>query len=342
MLFKVVFLPSNFTSLPEDSNYHKLFYDKIIGILSEFLDNCIILVDGKRNLLKEWYRAVHSWPQAQRTKVQTIIKQLERKNRFVSISNISQYLVDCKEPCQYCLNIAKQYTHDIVLATGSCFQCFQSSILSNATVVDVSEYSQSLFSETRRESLSYCLGDSDWDKKTFEEKILIPIFRYAKWLDFYDRMIGDALIEGSYVKDRFPKNYRKTIEWILETFHREALFRVKTREIKIYCEINLYRLKIPSCFTESQKEFARRDALEKAKKTINGFKDEMLGRGFSLIIELNKIPSEKALKMVHDRYIRTDQVALQIGRGFDLINKSSRIRDVTITYCRDFEKLLKS
>ena len=47
--------------------------------------------------------------------------------------------------------------------------------------------------------------------------------------------------------------------------------------------------------------------------------------------------------MPHDRFLQTDQISLQIGRGVDILTReNSKIRDVTITDCPDIKKIVRA
>jgi hypothetical protein len=50
--------------------------------------------------------------------------------------------------------------------------------------------------------------------------------------------------------------------------------------------------------------------------------------------------AEHGREMHHDRFLLTDQIALQVSRGFDLLRADGRVKDVLVQPVRDMSAVL--
>lgn len=329
MLHKVV-LPSSTLEVPNNQGMpSRVFYDRMIGIFQDLSENCLFLVDTHGNIEQTWESVISNWPSEERKIIQVLLKKMEADSRFVKIDDERYDSIpkNKSKVCRYCLGLAHSLQAHI-LSTDKDLDDISEYLIRPG--IDIFEYWQSFFNEMRREALSICLQDGEWNRSKFENKFLIPIFKYASYVDIFDRMSGQSLRQGSgistIISDDIRDNYRKNLEWIVKTFWEKSELKEVERSIELYCAIN------PCGLSEEH--------IQQACEVMCAFEKKMKGQGLPIKVHLKKETDDK--KMPHDRYIKTDQIAFQIGRGIDLLNNEGKIRDVTITYCPGIRKIIKS
>ena len=330
MLSRVVFLPYALAVKEQNISSLNILYDRVIGIFQDLAENCLVLIDSKGLVKEAWKQQIESWPTSQRKAIKEILARMQKESRFVEIDlgSESYGLQDrCGfEPCQHCFALVNSpnQTDVFVLSVNKCIACVDD--LLTKPIVDIFEYAQSDFSKHRRRNLIICESDGKRNKLWFENKFLIPVFRHAAYVDIYDRMTGRTLRRGSgintVIESDMASNYRKSLEWLLRCFWNQSSQASREREVNLYCEINTNGLTL-----QQQRE---------ACEVMLSFEREMKDQNMPIKIHLKKADSVK--KMPHDRYIKTNQIAFQVGRGVDLLRDDEKLRDVTITYCPDIEK----
>lgn len=301
MLFTIVISPNIFTELPENTDYQKPFCNSGIGLLRKVSNNCVILVDSEQEVKKEIIQAINKWPVKFRRPAKEILKNLQQKNRIVSTAKRYELCNACQNKhCQHCVGIKLAGLADVIFMTELCCQCIKEQ---NLTIrpIDVNESEISNFEKIREKSTSITLTNGEWNQDQFEDKILIPIFRYSKHLKIFDRMIGRATVNNNGI---IPDHYKETIEWLLEIFMRETSGR-NGRIFEIYCGFDT--------------RFADSSQINQSKKALEQFAQRLDNKcNFSIKVNIKK---EEGLneEMEHDRYLITDQIGLHIGRGCDLL-----------------------
>ncbi len=308
MLTRVILLPCIFVPETDTSTY---YYSYMISILHSFLESGIILIDSRESdeseILKSIISSIDTWIPKFRYKAKEIIKQLRKRNRFVST------LID--QPInQICTlhsgdNCTKLYTSEDFYSTIT----KHSQCVSHSKTTLVEEYSISpLFKKLDRNS--FFVGNNEWTEDEFEEKILVPLFRDAKRIGIYDRWIGRSIAEGR-------TNHQDTIKWFLNIFQTVATIRTDTI-FEVYCGIDVRGISVPDLST--------------AKESLRNFEAGVkeLYAYFKLFVK----EETRGNALPHDRYLITNQTAIYIGRGFDLFVNANEpyprvIRDVQIGYC---------
>jgi len=176
-------------------------------------------------------------------------------------------------------------------------------------VVDVVEDSISDFLPGDR-----ILNKGEWTQKEFEQEIMIPLLRDAKDVKIYDRYIGRSILTKNAAK------YQSTLEWIIKVFLRERDSKLKG-VFEVYGGVETHSIpkpKIPDAVA----------ALRKLETNLR-----LIHPNFKLIIK----DETQGSQMPHDRFLVTNQVAVSIGRGFNLLfgGSSRLVRDVTVAYCSE-------
>lgn len=322
MLVRTILLPSVFTSIPEDQ---ASLYNSVISLLQNLEKNGVVLIDDNNCIKQALSQGVSKWPVKFRQKAQKLLVELNKKGRLVELSLNGEMKSSCGEPpCHNCMRMAKLYLPPAIIANNNCKKCASNQLASVSTVevVDVAEYSISNFFDVHLNQGDRLILNSEWTQKEFEEEILIPLLRDAKDVKIYDRYIGRSILTENAAK------YKLTIEWIINVFVRERGSKLNG-VFEVYG--GLGNLSIRSA------------EIPRAVSELRNLETDMQKRypKFKLIIKKETQNSQ----MPHDRFLITNQVAISIGRGFDLLLEKRqipyprRIRDVTIAYCSEPGKI---
>jgi hypothetical protein len=338
MLVRTVLSPSVFTIPPEEK---VASYSLVIGLLQSLENNGIILVDDANSVGIDFYNKIQNWSKCNKFQKQAkkVLKQLHNKNRLVKVPVKGGFRPQCQEqPCQYCIEIARNELPIAFLARHECKSCTQSQLamLSKLKVIDVEMYvlDEEFCSLINRCDRVFAPGEATQDK--FEQEILIPLFREAKSVKIYDRYLGRSLLSQNKAD-----NYKLTLGWILEVFKRESR---KPRFFEVY-----------GGFLTKSTDEEKRDSKKKKAGRKKAFDiSEVENARCKLEFDLQRIFAEfkviikketQGNELPHERYIITDQVAISVDRGSDLfLNKKNsqnlgELKDVHIGYCSDLGKI---
>jgi hypothetical protein len=162
----------------------------------------------------------------------------------------------------------------------------------------------------------------------------MPVLRTAKNVKIYDRYIGRSMVRRGFGFVGVAPGYKRSLEWIVSVFKtlggasRGGVF-------EIYCGVDAAAISTkfrPQLRIEAAK-------LEAALKSILGAN-----------VQVTLKEESKAAQCPHGRYLITDQVAVLVERGFDLLwddnamtaaglnplASSRPIRDVAIVRCEEY------
>jgi hypothetical protein len=321
MLVRIILLPSILTSIPED---RASFYSLAIKLLQELEKTGVILVDDKECIKTALSQRIRQWPVKFRKPVQVLLEELWKNHRFVEVSLTSDIQSSCRrKQCQQCIKIAKEYLPMAVLARQECNSCANKQLTEVPTVkvIDVEEYSLDDDFRSYLDERGCVLGNAEWKQDKFEQEILIPLFRDAKNIKIYDRWSGRSILTPNADK------YKLTLEWILDVFL--GVSRLGSGGI----------FEVYSGFCTQKKPGKRSPDVSNAVVALRQLEADMQQAHpkFRLIIK-NETRNKQ---LPHHRYLITNQVAVSIDRGFDLLlGKATslyprRLRDVHIAYCSE-------
>ena len=319
MLIRTILLPSVFRVNPENSNTE---YSMVIRFLQDLEKNGIVLVDDTGCILKAMREDINKWPEKYRTKAQKLLIILDKKSRFIKMSLNDKEQANCQnQQCHQCIRMAKIYLPPAIISRDLCNECAEEELTEfpNIEVVDVAEYSLSKFFDTYLNQKDHFFGKGELKQQEFEDKILIPLLRDAKHVKIYDRYIGRSILD-----EKSAKKYKFTIKWILEVLLRERGSKFNG-VFEVYGGVNSTQIRKPKTIP---------DAVAKLRELENEF--QQLYPKFQLIIK----HETKGDEIPHDRFLITNQVAVSVGRGFNLLfGNPSQLKDVKIDYCSEPGKI---
>ncbi len=330
MLVRTILLPSVLKTHPENQPAD---YGMVIRLLQDLENNGVVLLDDTQCIRASLLQDISKWPVKFRKKAEVLLTTLKKKNRFVEVSLKGEVQATCKnKPCQQGIRIAKIYSPPAILTSQGCNQCAHAQLVlvSSVEVIDLAEYSVSDLFESHLKSSNRILSNGEWNQDKFEQEILIPLFRDAKHIKIYDRWVGRSAMTNPH--GQIADNYKLTLEWILDLFVRESRLGVNGI-FEVYTGLDTRRSKpkVPT-FVASLRSFE--SDMRKAYSFPN--------------FEVNIKEETQADQMPHERYLITNQVAISIDRGFDLLLEKRTspyprlIRDVCIDYCSEPGKIEKA
>jgi hypothetical protein len=120
MLFPIIVSPEVFSASSNSCNSRT-------ALLKKLFENCIIIVDDNKALMKEIQAEIEKWPVNFRKPAKEILRQMRQKNRIVATRKKYEIHEECQyQNCQYCVGICKADMINTIITTQSCCQCLKS------------------------------------------------------------------------------------------------------------------------------------------------------------------------------------------------------------------------
>ena len=298
MLFHTFHTPAAYEQL---STASAPYYDSMLHILDDIRDNCTLLILPTG--FERAKRVIESWPPRYAIAAQTRLAELRKRRRILNFEDKVSPIGTCAlGNHDVCHQVVGQRT-DLALVGHSCAAC--SAIPS---VVPIGDYPLSHFSRTRRLGLSFRLAHNQWDKTQFEAKVWEPVFRHATYVKIVDRNLGWYID-----RPNSRSNYAWGILWVLQEWNRHAPGQSGT--FQIY-----------TSFGRKQVEQHGQGYFEQLLKTwsmplVSVYPD----------LTVNVLVEDNADRLPHDRFLLTNQITIEFGRGFDLLDDTNMIRDNTLS-----------
>lgn len=287
-----------------------------LGVLLDAGRNGVLLVDDDGLMLGAMVSAIAEWPEKYQKKGRKLLESLAKSNRVVHVA------ADCAEgesdhPCGVAEAVSQRYSHDYLVTPSRCLCAGSRTLCQSERAVHLEEYCFTFSDRFREPTLIY--GSNDKDK--FEKEVLASVFRAAKTVRMVDRYIGNA--EQAGLAYRVPENYARGLRWVAE-----CLAKYSDRERFVEATV-----------VSQYQSGLNRAGRSIVDETYSAFVAELRGQlGVSIGVQLvdpGRLP--------HNRYLITDQVALDIGRGYDLLDRKGKLADVSVSLlsANEFGRLVK-
>jgi len=327
-------MPLLYHDVPSDPDVADLYCSALLTLLEDTTRNGLLFVDTGNLMFDVMDTGLNNkkkWQVSARKRAQEYMKLLEHRNRLVHFELGSSTEASCGgNGCMQSLALAKQERPDTVITRTRCTYC---DLLRSSGIwaTSLHDYAASSFRKNRNTAESVELANGEWDKATFEHMVWEPIFRYAKHVKLFDRMLGHHLTENvERGKPLLPgrrlevgKNFKRGLEWTFTQFLAHAPAR-PSRRFEVTCGLDA------TLFHES--------VLNAAATALRQYANELSEtHKFPMTMHVKRERTDGALR--HARFIFTDQVALVVERGFDLLRNDDRIRDVIINHVQRPEKI---
>jgi hypothetical protein len=279
--------------------------DALIGVLQGFLQNCFIAEFEDDRLMRSVYSNVNQLPASYAKKmIMALFGQLKKRNHFICCLSPDYFGADDDLSCV--IKQAEDVLLDLLLIAKK--ENFQPLIM-KAEIAMLDNYNQSNFASSRLilAKNGITLKPDQLGQSEFLDKIFKKALMYASRIEICDRIFG--LKFG----DNFEHSFLTMFRWL----ERNVVDPVRLKKIIIHCE------KPPGYGDDNM------------KVKLSPIKS---GRFSKIVIEIRFYYKDRDSKLEgdplpHDRYLMTDQVAFDIGRGMDFLSKRTRgNRDISINY----------
>jgi hypothetical protein len=309
MLLQTVVSPMLLSRLPTDEVARKLFCNVWLGVLVGFVENCVMILPQARVTESDYLSALDAWPPKYRKRAQELIVLL-RQRRRLQPSSVSPVSATCTEAtCKPFVVASLANVATFHFSEESCMECLRSQALDSRAVVPL-DYFISDFSRLRRSKTAHILADGEWNMVDFEREVLLPLFASAKHVKIYDRYIGRSVFNRQRNTIRFNAHYKRNLEWIVDCFRRSGGL-ARGGVFEIYCGIEAHV--VPSHLRPA------------ARTEVQSFAATLQSASGIPVTMFLKEESNTA-QCPHGRYLITDQLALLVERGFDLLWDDGRMR----------------
>jgi hypothetical protein len=160
----------------------------------------------------------------------------------------------------------------------------------------------------------------EWEVQFFERQVLVPLFMDAKLVKIYDRWIGNSIPTRDYQQKvlaatNVEERFRQTLEWIISVF-----LAASTQPLK--------RLEVYSGIDTRNKDNKEIGIIVAALRAFeNDIRNKFNFPSFVLSVK----EETRQSRMLHGRYLLTDQIGIAVERGFDLLMDDSAMKDWVLT-----------
>lgn len=333
MLYQTVISPKLLEDIPVDPLPTRLFCNLWLGILTGLVENGSIVLPQNHVADSDYLNAVSTWPPKYRKRAQELLSALKSRRRILVSPVPCTPPASCIEPgCQPFTAASLANTDAFFFSKDSCSGCPTLAPLASR-LIEPLDYFVSEFSRVRSKRSSLVLRDGQWKDADFEREVLAAVLRTAKHVKIYDRYIGRSVVDRGAGTVTIKDNYKKTLEWIVDIFRRVG-GHTRGGVFEIYCGVEA-----------SAVSPAKRSLVRNELNNLQAFLQVKLGGPVRIVIK----QETKTAQCPHGRYLLTDQVALLVERGFDLLWNDANmiaagldpqrdprpIRDVAVVLCDD-------
>jgi len=271
----------------------------LVAILRDFVDNCFITEFEDYRVQAAIERNVNEIPDRyfERKQIKTLLATLQKRNRFIYCFTPDYSGV--RSDLNVVLENSTENLVDLILIgeINPEIECPD-----NSEISDLSNYQNTNFAENRSRAMrdGGVFAGGELNEQEFMNSIYQKAFKYAGRLEIYDAIFG------RHFADNFDYTTRQFLRWLGNIHATPKNFR-----IIFHCE----------------KPEGMRD--EHIKNRLTRYKQDFLTNTEVEIIFYETTDGSQCLP--HDRYFITDQIAFQIGRGMDFLDRNThKNRDTSI------------
>lgn len=284
----------------------------LIAILRGFLQNCCIaeFEDYRvQTLIREYVEALPN--DFDRKAVKTLLIALQKRNRFVYCL-VPEYGTTLDDDA-IAMKQAPEALIDLLLL-GSAEGCPRWEGDTEIATLDTYQHTHFETTRSRLASDGKTLNEGALEEVAFLDQNLLKALRFARRIEVCDRLFG------SKFGDNFEYTTRTTLRWL------EIVLADPANCVLIFhCEK-------PDGKTDRH-----------ITMRLKSWRTGRLAKT-PIHIQFYELP-EGANCLPHERFIFTDQIALEVGRGMDFLDRQThKNRDISLGYksAQEVQKLLKA
>ncbi|MGH2457587.1 MAG: hypothetical protein ACRDIY_01830 [Chloroflexota bacterium] len=311
-------------STGDDGN--RYYYDVILQILGDAERGCVVLLDPDGAIDREIEQAIAAWPPRHKKRVQLLRAQLKKRHRLITLASSARAAGCRRSGCAAAAGVAACSAAETpwVILPDSC-AAGASCLTPTRRVLRIDEYTTSeLVERVRRLDVRHIPAETPL--AAFETEVIRPLFRYTKHVKVFDRWIGRSMLEANLRGDERPNWFLTSLAWLFDQFavwsapRDGRLFEVTTGIRIDSPQSRSVGIQISRQFAEWARELTARHGPDGPVLQLR-VKEEAAGR-----------------ELPHDRFLITDQIALNVTGGFDLLRGARGrqwVREATLSQERE-------
>lgn len=288
----------------KDFSNDKCYCSCLYFFLDMILKNGIILIDSDNKYIDAINNNLDMWPKDDRKKrIQDKLKELKKADRFIKVDSksIEVNAECCKKNC----NIFYSILNNRKIGTIIPEWCENTP----KEKYKISEFTDSsLYEDLNTLSAFFDKGQ----ELQFKSEILIPILKYAKSIKIVDRVFADHIDNVNF---SIKEEYKNGLENLIK------IVKQNNGNKKVIVELYV-------AFNQLNKTSMHNAILKKKISAVEDFICE-LNKKYEIVIKCYY--KEYYMDLTHERFILTNQIGIEIGRGLDYENKKGEMRDVNIS-----------
>ena len=291
-----------------------------VTLLLDSVRNGVLLVDDGRVMISRIAAAVDQWPEKYRKKGQALLERLAKSNRIVpkALAGVNGDEVD---ECCLAHAVANEWRHDCLLVPSGCRCQPEGALCQRKEALRLVDYGLDFPERFREPTLVFGAGEN----RRFEDEVVARIVRTARWVRLVDRVVGSKLRPGSSMK--VPENFGRGLRWVSACVAKHA----DSERLTEFVVVTSYP-DVPNTQGSLAPPLVRLQR-SSAEDGCKAFAHE-LQRVSGVPTKIKMVPGSS---LPHDRYLITDQVAIAVGQGFDLLDAQSRLRQCSVSLLSDSE-----
>jgi hypothetical protein len=304
----------------------------LLRLLTDMAEDGILLVDQESRIVTEINRFVRAWPRNYGDHFRQVFRRLIDRERVVAVglapTNCARTL------CTASIELLTSYPAHAAVVPRACTCSDQRcQNLPNGVRAEGFVSLREKFDYSQYSLGGLRLNDGEWDRSRFEEDFLAPLFRFSKDVRVIDRNIGRHIgISSGRTFEQVVPGYAHGLTMVVSAFSRFRLTDTPGR-IEVVTEIPRRKQRNAPQLTDQQ--------IADTARLIEDF-TRRLGAMYSAQMLSDIRVSNTYADTEHDRFLITNQTAVTIGRGLDILHRDGvRVRGVTATKLPDKQSVLK-
>lgn len=279
--------------------------DLLIGIIHGILLNCFVAEFEDDRVQREIHSHINQLQAGEaRKKIKVLLNEIKKQNHFICCL-IPDYL-GVENDLTRVIKQAEKSLLDILILTK---EDASKPLTMKAEITTLEKYNQSKFAQSR---LILAQGKTLVSNELSQYELLDAIFKkalmYASRIEICDRIFGR----------KFGDNFRYSFLEMFKWLEKNVVDPVRLEKIIIHCEK-------PRGYGDDH--------------MIESLKLVKCKRLSKIQIEIRFYSKDSDLEgecLPHERFLMTDQIAFNIGRGMDFLSKrTKRNRDISIYYANN-------
>lgn len=325
MIFRTCLSPRVFD--PELHGDSDTYFPLALTLLRDFEENCVILVDSERErtTTKGLHEYLAKWPVKYRKPAKEILSRMLERKRFVPVAGCLSAPSCGSMPCRYSIGIALTHDVEALFVSPNCEATVRGLVTGSAPLT-VGEYPISLFSTARASARQLRISSGVMTQSQAETQVFGRILTTATHVTIVDRYVGRSMLSRAGRVAPLSSGYKTSLTWLAQ-LHKAAVEsgnRASKATFEVWCGLETNSM--------SSSDISAAVAL------LREWEATVLASGVpNFRIHIKKETHRGSLP--HARFLVTDQIAVLVERGFDILFSDSQMITFGLDPVRDERRL---